>query len=69
MPAAPARAALMVALSVSRLLCSAIEVMALTTSLVSAEEAPSRVTVSLVAWAALTAWEVTAAALEELVAI
>ena len=47
LPASPARAASMVALSASRFVCSAIEVMTLTTSPISRLESPSLATVPL----------------------
>ena len=47
LPASPARAASMVALSASRLVCSAIEVMTLTTLPISGEDSPSLATVGV----------------------
>ncbi len=61
-PAWPARAASIVALRASRFVCSAIEVISLTTLPISALDAPSRATVSLAVPAATTASWATAAA-------
>ncbi len=62
LPASPARAASMVALRASRLVCSAMEVMTLMTSPISAELTPSLATVALVLSAAATAEAATRAA-------
>src|SRR6266545_691105 len=62
LPASPARAASIVALSASRLVCSAIDVMTPTTSPILAELAPSRLTVPVVASAISTAELATRAA-------
>jgi hypothetical protein len=61
LPASPARAASMVALSASRFVCSAIAVMVLTTLAISSEDSPSLATVALVASATCTAWPATRA--------
>src|ERR1035441_5881202 len=55
LPASPARAASMVALSASRLVCWAMEVMTLMTCPISVEESPSLETVAVVVSATLTA--------------
>src|ERR1700734_658932 len=62
LPASPARAASMVALRASRLVCWAIEVMTLITLPISALLSPSLVIVALVVSAARTALEATLAA-------
>ena len=53
LPASPARAASMVALSASRLVCSAMLVITLTTLPISAEDSPSLATVAVVVSAAI----------------
>ena len=62
LPASPARAASIVALSASRFVCSAIEVITLTTLPISAEDSPSFATVAVVVAAASTALAATALA-------
>src|SRR3954468_14239115 len=62
LPASPARAASIVALSASRFVCSAMLVMVFTTSPISWDEAPSAVTVRVVVPAASTAVPATRAA-------
>src|SRR5580658_2477132 len=59
LPASPARAASIVALSANRLVCWAIDVMTLMTLPISAEDSPSLATVVLVLLATLTAWVAT----------
>ena len=49
LPASPARAASMVALRASRFVCSAIEVITLTTDPICSDDSPSRATCSFVA--------------------
>src|SRR5215510_11227521 len=56
LPASPARAASIVALSASRLVCWAIEVMTLMTLPISTADSPSLATVMLVVSATFTAW-------------
>ena len=55
LPASPARAASIVALRASRLVCSAIEVITFTTLAISREDSPSLATVAVVASATVTA--------------
>src|SRR6478735_2168991 len=69
LPASPARAASIVAFSASRLVCSAMDVMTLTTEAISCEEAPSLPTVSVVVAAMPTALPATWAAAFALCAI
>src|SRR3712207_7383480 len=69
LPASPARAASIVALSASRLVCSAIELITEITLPTCAEDSPSLTTVALVASAAPTACAATVAALAAFCAI
>ena len=69
LPASPARAASIVALSASRFVCSAMLVITLTTLPISAEDSPSLATVAVVVSAAVTARAATSLASAAFVAI